>query len=139
MGASGYGAVPVGDVDVYRHNVITGNDFTGATSGPFSEVKKEGVGFETHGDVAATIVFKSVGGSRSAAAAICVVGARGWPAKQDHPAYPASGLPRLVDRELRITSVSRALLAVAYHNRVAVWGGVCTFLRRAVVDQVVLA
>ena len=42
MGASGYGAVPVGDVDVYRHNVITGNDFTGATSGPFSEVKKEG-------------------------------------------------------------------------------------------------
>ena len=57
-----YGTVPAGDVDVYRHNVITGNDFTGATSGPFSEVKKEGVGFETHGDVAATIVFKSVGG-----------------------------------------------------------------------------
>lgn len=38
------------------------------------------------------MVFKSVGGSRLGGAATCVVGTRGWPAKQDHPAY----IPRIL-------------------------------------------
>ena len=33
------------------------------------------------------MVFKSIRGSRPATAATCLVGARGWFAKQDHPAY----------------------------------------------------
>jgi len=38
------------------------------------------------------VVFKSVRGSRPAGAATCVVGRRGWTAKQDHPAY----IPRIL-------------------------------------------
>jgi hypothetical protein len=52
---------------------------------------------------ASLMVFKSIRGSWCATAVTCVVGARGWVAKQDHPAY----IPRrLVGRELRITRVS---------------------------------
>jgi hypothetical protein len=46
-----------------------------------------GRGIRTHGDVAATMVFKSIRSSRSAGAVTCVVGTRGWLAEQDHPAY----------------------------------------------------
>jgi hypothetical protein len=50
-------------------------------------VSSGGRGIRTHGDVAATMVFKSIRGSRSATAATCVFGTREWLVKQDHPAY----------------------------------------------------
>jgi hypothetical protein len=46
------------------------------------------------------MVFKTIRGSRSATAAACVVGVRGWFAEQDHPAY----IPRLGYRAQSVTS-----------------------------------
>ena len=41
------------------------------------------------------MVFKSVCGSRLAAAAICLVGIREWAVKQDHPAHIPRGLGKV--------------------------------------------
>ncbi len=53
------------------------------------------------GRVNALMVFKSVGGSRPATAATCLVGTRGWLVKQDHPAYiPCLGCRYLCTRPI---------------------------------------
>ena len=74
----------------------------------FSEVKSGGRGIRTHGDVAATMVFRRIGGSWSIIVATCVVGTRGWPAGQDHPANiprPVQMCPVGMPHELRIVRV----------------------------------
>ena len=74
----------------------------------FSETKSGGRGIRTHGDVAATMVFKRIGGSWSIIVATCVVGTRGWPAGQDHPANiprPVQMCPVGMPHELRIVRV----------------------------------
>jgi hypothetical protein len=48
------------------------------------------------------MVFKSICGPRPGGAATCVVGTRGWPARQDHPAY----IPRILRPVRALTSVS---------------------------------
>jgi hypothetical protein len=52
-----------------------------------------GRGIRTHGDVAATMVFKSTRGSYAPTAATWLVSIRAWLAEQDHPAY----IPRSAD------------------------------------------
>ena len=69
------------------------------------------------GRVNALMVFKSVGGSRAAVAATCLVATWGWLTKQDHPAYiprrgsPASGAyPRIIRMPItRVTAEARAV------------------------------
>jgi hypothetical protein len=56
----------------------------------------------------ALMVFKRIGGSWSIIVATCVVGTRGWPAGQDHPANiprPVQMCPVGMPHELRITRV----------------------------------
>jgi hypothetical protein len=78
------------------------------------------------------VVFKSVGGSGPSATATCIVGVRGWPANQDHPAYiPRPGcllvigfLPlALAECEgLAVTCARRSALAAV--DTLAQYGGV---------------
>ena len=46
-----------------------------------------GRGIRTHGDVAATMVFKSIRGSLSSIAPTCAFGMSAFYVIQDHPAY----------------------------------------------------
>jgi hypothetical protein len=52
--------------------------------------------------VNALMVFKSIRGSRPGGAATCVIGTRGWSAKQDHPAY----IPRILRSVRAVASLS---------------------------------